>query len=100
MKAFELPQLAGTPVATRAASLELPSSMELDVRIDWGRAYLDREEANRLDRGAIVPLDRAADAPVDVLAAGRLIARGEVVVVDGNFAVRVTELIAGGVGFY
>ncbi|HLA84371.1 MAG TPA: FliM/FliN family flagellar motor switch protein [Thermoguttaceae bacterium] len=95
MEPFQLPPLAGTPVLTQKASLDALADVEIDVRIDLGRAYLHRADASELGPGAIVPLDRAADAPVDVLAGGRLIARGELLVLDGKYCVRVTELVAG-----
>jgi len=95
MERLQLPPLTGQAVPTQDASLDLLGNVELDVRIDFGRAYLRREESTELDRGAIVPLDKTADEPVDIFAGGRLIARGEVLVLDGNYAVRVTELVAG-----
>jgi len=95
MERFELPKLTGTPVPTQGASLDVPSDMELDVRIDFGRTYLQREDLRRLAGGAIVPLDKTADEPVDVFVGGWLIARGEILVLDGNLCVRLTKLTTG-----
>jgi flagellar motor switch protein FliN len=96
MERFELRELTGAAVPTREASLDLPSDMELDVRIDLGRTYLEREDVLRLAAGMVVPLDKAADEPVDVFVGGRLIARGEVVVLEGKISIRVAELAGGG----
>ena len=76
-----------------------PSSLspdELDVTIELGRAQMDFKEATKLQPGVVVPLDKMAADPVDVLANGRLVARGEVVVIDDKFCVRVVELVAAG----
>ena len=53
------------------------------------------EDVLRLEQGAVVALDKLAGDPVDVYANGRLIARGEVLVLNDNFCVRVAELITG-----
>jgi flagellar motor switch protein FliN len=95
MEPLELPELTGAPIPTQNASLEALTDIDLDVRIDLGRAYVHREDLLRLGPGAIVPLDKAADEPVDVFAGGRLIARGQVVVLDGKICVRVTEMVTG-----
>ncbi|MBI3838927.1 MAG: flagellar motor switch protein FliN, partial [Planctomycetia bacterium] len=57
-----------------------------------GRTQMYLEDVLKLRNGSVVPLDRLAGDPVDVLVNGRLIARGEVLVLNGNFCVRVTEL--------
>ena len=51
-------------------------------------------EVLELNAGAVVELDRKLKEPVDLLVDGRLIARGEVVVVDGNYGLRVTSLVS------
>ena len=69
---------------------------ELDVTIELGRAALDVRQAARLQAGCVVPLDKLAGDPVDVVAGGRLVARGEVVAIDEKFCVRVVEIVAEG----
>jgi len=69
--------------------------IELDLKIVLGRAEMELAEVLKLDSGSVVMLDALADDLVDIVVNGRLIARGEVVVVDGNFCVRVVELVAG-----
>jgi len=95
MKPFELPELTGTAVPTQSASLDLLGDMELDVRIDLGRAYVQRDDLLRVGQGAIVPLDKTTEEPIDIFAGGRLVARGEPLVLDGNLCVRVKEMISG-----
>jgi flagellar motor switch protein FliN len=66
---------------------------EVDLRIELGSAKMAIRDAKELTPGSLVVLDRLANDPVDVVAAGRLVGRGQVVIVDGKFGVRVTELI-------
>jgi flagellar motor switch protein FliN len=68
--------------------------VELDLRIELGRAELLIEEVLQLREGSVVPLDKLAGDPVDIMVNGRLIARGEVLVLNDNFCVRVAEIIA------
>lgn len=68
--------------------------VELDVRIELGRAELLIEEVLKLKQGSVVPLDKLAGDPVDILVNGRLIARGEVLVLNDNFCVRIAEILA------
>jgi len=77
----------GTPDDARAAVV---------VRLELGRTRLRAAEAERLEAGAVVPLDDAAHDPVNVYANGRLVARGDLVVLDNRFGVRVTELVTEG----
>ena len=68
--------------------------VELDLRIELGRTELLIEELLKLQEGAVVPLDKLAGDPVDILVNGRLVARGEVLVLNDNFCVRVAEILA------
>ncbi|MCC7423910.1 MAG: flagellar motor switch protein FliN [Planctomycetaceae bacterium] len=67
--------------------------VELDLSIELGRAELLIEEVLQLREGSVVPLDKLAGDPVDILVNGRLIARGEVLVLNDNFCVRVAEIL-------
>jgi len=80
------------PAGKSAPPVSLPH-VELDVRIELGRAHLLPDEARRLASGSVVPLNKSAQDPVDVFVNGRLIARGEVVIHNDNFCVRIAELI-------
>lgn len=92
---FELRDLSGTPASTERASLELLRDVELDLRIELGRTQMYLEDVLQLRRGSVVPLDKLAGDPVDVFVNGRLVARGEVLVLNDNFCVRIAELISG-----
>jgi flagellar motor switch protein FliN/FliY len=94
-KKFELPELAGTAPTADKASLSLLRDVELDLKIDLGRAVMPIEDLMRLRKGSVVPLDKLAGDPVDVFVNGRLVARGEVLVFNDNFCVRVAELVSG-----
>jgi flagellar motor switch protein FliN len=93
VKAFEFQDLSGTAPANGAASLDLLRDVQLDLKIELGRTHMQLEDVLRLKHGAVVTLDKLAGDPVDIYANGRLIARGEVLVLNDNFCVRVAELI-------
>jgi flagellar motor switch protein FliN/FliY len=95
VRPFELKDLAGLPGAAEAATLDLVRDVELDLKIELGRTHMHLEEVLRLKKGAVVTLDKLAGDPVDIYANGRLIARGEVLVLNDNFCVRVAELVVG-----
>ncbi len=90
---FEFQDLAGTTPANESASLDLLRDVQLDLKIELGRTHMQLEDVLRLKQGAVVTLDKLAGDPVDIYANGRLIARGEVLVLNDNFCVRVAELI-------
>lgn len=77
--------------ATRA--VELLNDVEMGVTAELGRTRMTVRDLLSLQPGSIVELDRAAGSPVDLLVNGTLVARGEVVVVDEEFAIRITEII-------
>jgi flagellar motor switch protein FliN/FliY len=92
---FELKDLAGAPASGEKATLELLKDVDLDLRIELGRTHMYLEDVLKLKRGSVVTLDKLAGDPVDVFVNGRLVARGEVLVLNDNFCVRVTELLTG-----
>jgi flagellar motor switch protein FliN len=91
---FELKDLFGSTPANEQASLELLRDVQLDLKIELGRTQMHLENVLRLKQGAVVTLDKLAGDPVDIYANGRLIARGEVLVLNDNFCVRVAELVS------
>ncbi len=95
LRAFELAELAGSPPSNEKASLSLLRDVELDLKIELGRSRMPIEVLMQLRKGSVVPLDKLAGDPVDVFVNGRLVARGEVLVFNDNFCVRVAELISG-----
>ena len=74
-------------------ALQTLEDVELDVRIELGRAEMLIDDVLKLREGSVVPLDKLAGDPVDILVNGRLIARGEVLVLNDNFCVRVAEIL-------
>lgn len=75
------------------------SNVAMTLTVEIGRARMPVRDALSIEPGTVVELDRSAGAPADILLNGRLIARGEVVVVDQDYAVRVTTIIDGAEGF-
>lgn len=92
---FQFKDLGGAPASGEKATLELLQDVDLDLRIELGRTSMHLEDVLKLKRGSVVPLDKLAGEPVDVFVNGRMVARGEVLVLNDNFCVRVTELVAG-----
>ena len=78
------------------AGLDLLRDVEMEVTAELGRTRMTVRELLSLAPGAVVELDRAAGSPADLLVNGTLIARGEVVVVDEDFGIRITEIVADG----
>lgn len=77
-----------------ARSLDMLHDVEMAVTVELGRTRMTVREILGLGPGTVVELDRAAGAPVDVVVNGTLIARGEVVVIDEEFGIRVTEIVS------
>ena len=67
--------------------------MDLSISISLGRAELALQDVLRLTTGSIIELNRSVGDPVDVVVNDRVVARGEVVVVNGSYGVRVQELV-------
>jgi flagellar motor switch protein FliN/FliY len=82
--------------APARGGLDMLHDVEMEVSAELGRTRMSVRELLSLTPGAIVELDRAAGSPADLLVNGRLIARGEVVVVDENFGIRITEIVSPG----
>lgn len=83
----------GAGIAT-VGSLSMLNDVDMEVTVELGRTKLPIRELLSLQPGMVVEIDRAAGAPIDVLVNGRLIATGEVVVIDEEFGVRITEIIS------
>jgi flagellar motor switch protein FliN/FliY len=90
-----LPEFDISEVARQANQpLSLLYDVEMHVKIELGRTHMFVEDVLKLGEGSVVELDRLAGDPVDVFVNGRLVARGEVLVLNDNFCVRVSEIIA------
>lgn len=82
------------PVDTEVKNLSLLLDVPLQVTVELGRTKRSVQEILQLSSGSIIELDKLAGEPVDILVNNKLIAKGEVVVIDENFGVRVTDIIS------
>ena len=89
---FDLPAFEAGPRLS-GGDLTVLDDVDLDLRIELGRTEMLIDEVVGLREGSVVALDKLAGDPVDILANGRLIARGEVLVLNDNFCVRVAEIL-------
>jgi flagellar motor switch protein FliN/FliY len=85
---------AAAPAPRGPDNLELILDIDMPLTVRFGEATISIETLCRLGPGSLVELSRQPDDPVDVLINGRLVARGEVVVVAGNYGVRVTQVVS------
>ena len=76
----------------RSADLERLYGVTVELTVEVGRTRMTLGQALALGPGSVVTLDRLADKPVDLLVNGRPIARGEVVVIDEEYGLRITEV--------
>jgi len=90
-----LPDLDTMLTDKAASTIEMLKDVELNVKIELGRAEMSIEDILKLTNGAVVELDKLASDPVDVLVNEQLIARGEVLVLNDNFCIRINEIIPG-----
>lgn len=80
-------------MSTKKQNLEFLYDIKLNVDIELGRAEVKVKDILSLKPGSVVELNRLAGDPVEIIVNSRLIARGEVIVIDDNFAVRVTDIL-------
>lgn len=92
-KPFPLDDLKADNQTHAAQPIDLLGEVELDLRVELGRTQMRLDEVLQLRSGSVVALDKLAGDPVDIFVNGRLIARGEVLVMNDNFCIRVTELV-------
>jgi len=92
----QFPELGGAPPAAEGAqgTFDLLGDVRLRVRIELGRRQMFVEDILRLAEGSVVELDKLAGGPVDILVNDVLVARGEVLVLNDYFCVRVTEILS------
>ena len=77
-----------------ANRIELLSDVDLNVMIELGRTEMLVEDVLQLQSGSVVELDKLAGDPVDVIVNGQLVARGEVLVLNDTFCIRISEIVA------
>lgn len=76
-----------------SSSIDMLKDVPLMVQAELGRTKLQVKEILKLGEGSVIELDKEAGAPVDILVNNKLIARGEVVEIEGNFGVRIIEIV-------
>ncbi|MEM7622449.1 MAG: flagellar motor switch protein FliN [Planctomycetota bacterium] len=90
---FDAPEFDRVPSAAHAAAIDLLGDVNLNVTIELGRTRMLVEDVLRLNDGAVVELDKLAGDPVDVFVNGRPVARGEVLVLNDTFCVRINQIL-------
>ena len=92
-------EISGSPVShtsshTASHTMDLLLDVELAVSVSFGRTELPIKEILKLTTGSIVELNRSLSEPVEVIVNNCVVARGEVVVIDGNYGVRIQQIIS------
>ncbi|MBU0639920.1 MAG: flagellar motor switch protein FliN [Planctomycetes bacterium] len=91
---YKAPDFALTDGGADLGSIELLDDVELDVRIELGRTEMYIEDVLKLAVGSVIELDKLAGDPVDIFVNERLIARGEVLVLNESFCVRINDILS------
>lgn len=91
------PPPASPPPGSSAVNLDLLMDVELGVTLRFGSRRMLLRDILDLNAGAVITLDRQVPEPVDMLLDGRIVARGEIVVIDGTYGLRITEVGPAGV---
>lgn len=86
--------LTNEPIKVNAANISLIQDVPLQVTVELGRTKKSIREILEFSTGSIIELDKLAGEPVDIHVNGQLTAKGEVVVIDENFGVRITEIVS------
>ncbi len=84
-----------SPMATDRSNIELIMDVPLNVTVELGRTHKSIKEILDFSPGTIIELDKIAGEPIDVLVNGKIVAKGEVVVIAENFSIRLTDIIKG-----
>ncbi len=80
--------------ASESRTLDVIMDLDLPLTVRFGQTFMTLGALTRLGAGAEISLDRAATDPVELLVNGKVIARGDVVAVEGNYAVRITDIVS------
>jgi len=93
-QAVQAPAPPPAASAARSSNLELLLDVALDATIRFGQKHMLLRDILDLHPGVAIALDRHVEEPVELLIGGRMVARGEVVIVDGNYGLRITEIVS------
>jgi flagellar motor switch protein FliN/FliY len=96
VKPMEFAPVGAGLIGTTRSGVDLILDVELNVTVELGRATMQVRDVLALGPGSVVELDTLAGEPVSVVVNNKTIARGEIVVIDENFGVRITEIVDGG----
>jgi len=86
-------QLGTGPKGGDNKNLDLLLDVEIPISVEVGRAQMSLEEVLKLVPGSVIALDKKAEEPVDLRVNGKLVARGEVVLVDDAYGLRITQIV-------
>ncbi len=91
----ELPDFTNMLEQAASSSIDMLNDVDLNVKIELGRAEMTVDDILKLNSGSVIELNKLAGDPVDVLVNEQLVARGEVLVINDNFCVRINEIVSG-----
>jgi flagellar motor switch protein FliN/FliY len=94
VQASQLGELQVDPETGQPISLDNLLEVPVRVTVQIGRARMTLAELVKLGPGSLIPLDREAHEPADILVNGKVVARGEVVTIDSTYGVRITAVCA------
>ncbi|MDR3324853.1 MAG: flagellar motor switch protein FliN [Spirochaetaceae bacterium] len=94
MQSVQYPNLSSTNAPREQGNIGLLMDVSMEMTVELGRARKQIKEILSMGEGTIIELDKLAGEPVDILVNHKLIAKGEVVVIDESFGVRVTEIVS------
>lgn len=89
-----MPRRGGAPPREPQEDLTILMDVPFVVEAEMGRTHRTVREILKIAQGSVIELDKDSGEPVDLVVNGQIIARGEVVEIDGNYGVRITEIVA------
>jgi len=91
----DISQAAAPTEADELPNLDHLLDVPVNLSVELGATLMDMRDVLQLNVGSVIELDRAADSPVDLYVNGKLFARGEVVVVESQYGIKITEFAGG-----
>jgi len=90
---FDFQNVKPADAKEQERNIQMLMDVDMNLRVELGRRKLNIEEILRLGQGSVVELDKLAGDPLDILVNDRLVAHGEVLVLNDNFCIRVTSIV-------